>query len=73
MNKTKGGYQINEKDIDAVLNYLKIFDPENATLEMAIELLEYMQEKYHRMSHENPEQIKEIYEELKMKKKLRTN
>lgn len=29
------GYQINEKDIDSVLNYLKIHDPKNATLEMA--------------------------------------
>ena len=35
------GYQINEKDIDGVLNYLKIHDPENATPEMAIALLEF--------------------------------
>ncbi len=30
------GYQINEKDIDPVLNCLKIHDPENATPEMVV-------------------------------------
>ena len=66
-------YQLNEKDIDGVINYLKIFDPENATPEMAIELLEYMQATYHNTSHEDPEQLKKMYEDLQKQKKLTTN
>lgn len=73
MSKNQGKYQINEKDIDSVLNYLKIFDPENATPEMAIELLEYLQATFHTMSHEDPEKLKEMYEDFKLQKKLKTN
>lgn len=63
-------YQITEKDIEAVLNYLKIFDPENATPEMAIELLEYMHATYHNMIHNDPAQLKKMYEDLQKQKKL---
>jgi len=66
-------YQMNEKDIEAVINYLKIFDPENATPEMAIELLEYMQATYHNTNHEDPEQLKKMYEDLQKQKKLKIN
>jgi len=66
-------YQISEKDIEAVINYLKIFDPENATPEMAIELFEYMQATYHNINHEDPEHLKKIYEDLQKQKKLTTN
>jgi len=66
-------YQMNEKDIEGVINYLKIFDPENATPEMAIELLEYMQATYHNMTHDDPEQLKKMYEDLQKKKKLKVN
>ena len=66
-------YQMNEKDIEGVINYLKIFDPENATPEMAIELLEYMQATYHTMTHEDPEQLKKMYEDLQKQKKPKTN
>ncbi len=66
-------YQMNEKDIEGVINYLKIFDPENATPEMAIELLEYMQATYHNMTHDDPEQLKKMYENLQKQKKLKTN
>ena len=66
-------YQMNEKDIEGVINYLKIFDPENATPEMAIELLEYMQATYHSMTHDDPEQLKKMYEDLQKKKKLKIN
>ena len=66
-------YQMNEKDIECVINYLKIFDPKNATPEMAIELLEYMQATYHNMNHEDPEQLKKMYEDLQKQKKLTTN
>ncbi len=33
------GYQINKKDIDTVLTILKRTDPDNATVEKAIEFL----------------------------------
>lgn len=72
MSKVRG-YQINEKDIESVLKFLKATDPENATPEMAIALLEYLKASVHAMAHDNPEKLKEIYEELKRQKKLRIN
>ena len=62
------GYQINEKDIDTVLNYLKIHDPENATPEMAIALLEFYKTKFHEMAHTDLSKLEEIYEEFKKEK-----
>lgn len=67
------GYQINEKDIDSVIRFLKITDPENATPEMAIALLEHLQASFHNMAHEDPKKLEEIYNELKKQKKLKTN
>ncbi len=63
-----GGYKLNEKDIDSVLEYLKREDPENATPEMAIELLEHYKAKFHELAHDDPEKLKEIYEDLKKSK-----
>ncbi len=57
-------YEINEKDIDSVIRYLKIHDPENATPEKAIAMLKDLQSFFHNMSHENPELIEKLYEEL---------
>lgn len=62
-------YEINEKDIDSVIRYLKTVDPDNATPEMAIDILEELQARIHLMSHENPELLGEIYRELKAKKR----
>lgn len=45
------GYELNEKDIDSVLNYLKIFHPNIATPEMAITILESMFIKAHKAAH----------------------
>lgn len=67
------GYQINEKDIESVIKFLKTIDPENATPEMAIELLEHMKASFHTLAHESPDKLKEIYEELKNQKKLSRN
>ncbi|HYK08886.1 MAG TPA: hypothetical protein VEW42_05295 [Candidatus Eisenbacteria bacterium] len=64
------GYQINEKDIDSVLNFLKIHDPDNATPDMAIEILEAMQAKFHEMAHTDPEILRQILEDLKKQKKI---
>lgn len=36
-------YEKNEKDIESVINYLKIYDPENADREYAVQLLELME------------------------------
>ena len=65
------GYQINEKDIDAVLRFLQINDPENATPEMAIALLEELHTGVHELAHTDPEKLKELLNELKKKKKLK--
>lgn len=48
------GYQINEKDIDSVLNYLKIHDPENATPEMALTDLSKLEEIYEEFKKNYP-------------------
>jgi hypothetical protein len=61
-------YEINEKDIDSVIRWLKIHDPENATPEMAIEILEEMYARVHLMSHEDPELLEKIYRDLRSRK-----
>lgn len=61
-------YEINEKDIDSTINYLKTIDPDNATPEMAIAFLEELQARVHLLAHENPELLERIYRELKEKK-----
>lgn len=51
------GYELNEKDIDSVINWLKIYRPDDATPEFAIEMLEEMRATVHIMSHEEPENL----------------
>jgi hypothetical protein len=67
------GYEITEKDINTVLGILKRSDPENATPEMAIAILEELQKRVHVLSHTDPELLIEIYNKLKKDKKLKTN
>ena len=62
-------YGINEKDTDSVIRYLKTVDPENATPEMAIDILEELHARVHMLSHENPQLLSEIYRELRAKRK----
>ncbi len=69
MSDTSVKYELNEKDIDIVLNILKKIDPENATPEMAISLLENTQAAFHKMSHTDPQKLEEIYKELLKEKK----
>lgn len=59
------GYEINEKDIEAVIRFLKETDPENATPEMAISILEHLKGQFHTLAHENPEKLREILKNLK--------
>ncbi len=66
MSKTK--YEINEKDIDSVIRFLKTTDPDNATPEMAIAILEHLQESFHTLSHDNPEILIKILDDLKKEK-----
>ena len=61
-------YELNEKDIDSVINYLKLTDPENATPEMAIAILEHMQATIHTLAHEDPDLLEKMYKEVKAKK-----
>lgn len=68
MNKKLDKYYINEKDIDTVLNILKRTDPENATPEKAIEILESIQAGVHVLGHTNPQALIEIQKELKKAK-----
>jgi len=68
MSKTK--YEINEKDIDSVIRFLKTIDPDNATPEMAIAILKHLQESFHTLSHESPEVLSKILEDLKKEKAL---
>ena len=39
MKKDQIGYDLNEQDIDAVIRFLKVHDPDNATPEVAIDFL----------------------------------
>lgn len=66
MNMAKE-YEINEKDIDSVIHWLKIHDPENATPETAIGILEEMHARVHLMAHEDPELLEKIYKRAKRK------
>ncbi len=62
-------YEITEKDIDQALSILKRTDPENATPENAIALLEQLQATFHTMNHEDPEQLQSLYDSLMKSKK----
>ena len=68
-----GGYQLNEKDIDSMIRFLKATDPEHATPEMAIDILEHLKAGVHTMADLDPEKLKEIFEEIKKQKMLSNN
>lgn len=68
MNDKSQGYEINEKDIDTVLSVLQKTDPDNATPEMAIAILEHLQATVHELGHTNPDLLLEIFEDLKKQK-----
>lgn len=63
-------YEIDEAEIDRMIRYLKTIDPEHATPEWAIRMLETEYAKNHRMSHENPEVLDLIYKDFKKNKDL---
>ena len=68
MNNKSPGYEINEKDIDSVIEFLKGYDPKNATPETAISILEHLKASVHELAHTNPDLLTQIYEDLKNQK-----
>ncbi len=62
-------YEANEKDLDSILNYLRIFDPSNATQEMAIDFHEYLRTGAHKIAHNaSDEELKKLYEKFSSEK-----
>ncbi len=57
-------YEIDEKDIESTLRWLKVNDPENATREQAEALLKDLKAGLHSMAHNNPDLLNELKEEL---------
>ena len=67
------GYEINEKDIKGAINFLKYTDPEHATPEMAIALLEHLKAHYHTMAHFEPEELEKEYKKLLHETEMKKN
>lgn len=61
-------YEISEKDIESAMRWLKVNDPDNANRDTAIALLEDLQTGFHQMSHNNPERLLQLQQELKRNK-----
>jgi hypothetical protein len=57
-------YEINEKDIESVIRWLTINDPQHADRETAISLLQEMKAGFHGMAHNNPELLEKLRHEL---------
>lgn len=47
-----------------MLRFLKIYDPENATPENAISILEDMDAYFRKLSHENPELLEKFQQDV---------
>lgn len=62
-------YEHNEKDIESVIRWLKIHDPENATPERAIAKIEEALASAHMLGQKNPEQLEQLLEELQKSKR----
>ncbi|MCA9333234.1 hypothetical protein KC960_03425 [Candidatus Saccharibacteria bacterium] len=56
------------KDIEMVVNYLKIHQPENATPEYAAAMLDFLQTNLHDLAQNDPEQLLNLYESFKADK-----
>ncbi len=51
-----------QKDIESMVNYLKIHKPESATPEYAAAMLDFMQTKLHELALNDPEELLNLYE-----------
>lgn len=50
-------YDINDKDIESMVNYLRIFQPEDATREFAVEFLKYLKLGVRRTGFTDPDEL----------------
>lgn len=62
-------YELNHKDIESAIRYIKLTDPENATPEKAIALLEDLHAGFHQMAHDNPELLEQLQRDLETTEK----
>lgn len=66
INVTDIGYDLNEKDIDGVIRFLKIVDAENATPEVAVSFLAYMKVNLRSsLAETSPDNLENLYEQFK--------
>lgn len=61
-------YELNEKDIDSTINWLKIVDAENANPETAIDFLIYLRTVVHQEWHDNPKGLEKFYSDYRASK-----
>ncbi len=64
---TSEPFNSSEQDIQSAMLYKKHFDPEHATREEAIAMLEDMDSDFHRMAHDNPEKLLELQQKVDKK------
>jgi len=57
-------YEVNEKDIEGALRWLKVNDPDNANREKAVALLKDMKTGLRGMSHHDPEKLLKLQKEV---------
>jgi hypothetical protein len=67
MKKLPEDYELNEKDIDSTINWLKIVDIKNASPENAIGFLIYLRTVIHQEWHDKPENLEKYYKEFQSK------
>ncbi len=58
-------YELNEKDVESTINFLKLNDPENANRDTAIEFLAFMRLSAHEYAHDKPQNIENLYKKMK--------
>jgi len=63
-------YQVNDKDIESMVNYLRIFQPQDANREYATEFLKYIKLSTRRTGLTEPD---ELYKQLEAFKKVKLN
>jgi hypothetical protein len=55
-------YDINDKDIESMVNYLRIFQPEDANKEFATEFLKYLKLTARRTGRIDPDELEKQLE-----------
>ena len=62
-------YDINDKDIESMVNYLRIFQPEDANMEFATEFLKYLKLTARRTGRIDPDELEKQLEAYKKSNK----